>query len=296
MKNQRKCRFELVSPSLIKRMPGLNLGNSKKVVGRARDISKARGYYKPVVLSDSEGCMTLLTGAATFEVCLEEKTVKVPAVIVQTEGAVDELLFALQSVQLDEPPDAIAVSTAIVRLIDTHSVTRKYITEALDKSPAWVNRMENLSRKLTVSVQKMVTEGRLTQRSAQEIARLPDDVQTPFAVSAANEFLSKKNITYLVNRYLNEDTGVQERNRIIHAPKMAIPAEQKWRGRTSRDISDSSRLTHAMTRCIDDATYLSGLLDRIDISTVTIRTSDAMLLSENLTDLLSKKNFYPSKT
>jgi hypothetical protein len=38
-------------------------------------------------------------------------------------------MFALQSADLDEPPDAIAVSAAVVQLIDTHGVARKRIAE-----------------------------------------------------------------------------------------------------------------------------------------------------------------------
>lgn len=285
METKEKCRLELVSLRLIKRMPGLSIGVSQKGIGKARDISRNRGYYKPVVLSDAQGCMTLLAGAAAFEASLEDKASKIPAVIVQTEGEADDLLFALQAVELEEPPNAVAVSAAIVRLIDAYSVTRKHIAEALGKSPAWINRMESLSRKLNATVRKMVTEGQVSQRSAQDIARLPDDVQLSFAISIANEFLSKENVRYLVSRYLNEDTCPEERDRIIRTPKLALPNECKGRGRMSNDISDSVRLARAIARCMDDASYLSGLLVKSDISNVAVRLSDVKMLSDILTAL-----------
>jgi len=226
--------------------------------------------------------MTLLSGAETFEACLEEKAPKVPAVIVRTEGGADNLMFALQSAGLCEAIDAVAVGGAIVQLIDAYGIARKYIAHTLGKSPAWLNKMEALSRKLNLSVKKMVAEGCVPSRTAQEIARLPDEVQTPFAVSVSNELLSKENVVYLVNRYLNEDASAEERDRIIRTPKQALPNELKCRVRRGRDNSDSSRLSRAMARCIDDAAYISNLLDSVDIAAVAIRATDAAALIEAL--------------
>jgi len=280
------CRLEMVPARLIKRLPGINLGATKKGIGKARDISRERGYYRPVVLSDSQGCMTLLSGAATFEACLEEKAAKVPAVIVKTDGEADGLMFALQSAELDEPLGAVAVSAAVIQLIDLHGITRKYIANALSKSPAWINRMENLGRRLNTAVQGMVAAGQLSARSAQEIARLPDDVQAQFAVSASNGFLSKENVTYLVNRYLNEDADDQERERIVQTPRLALPDDCKYRGRVGRDNSDSARLSRAIARCLDGVSSLSGLLCRTDSGSIAVRMTDIILLSDSLTALL----------
>jgi len=278
-------RLGMVSSRQIKRMPGLKIEAPKKRIEKARDFVKRRGCYMPVVVSDADGCMTLLAGEATFKVCLEEKKAKVPAFIVQTEGCADNLMFALQSAEIVEPPDPMSVSAVIVQLIDAHGVSRKHIAESLGKSAAWVNRMECLSRKLNDAVQRLVAEGHVTSRLAQEIARLPDGVQAAFAISAGNEFLSKDNATYLVNRYLDEDASPEERDRIINTPRMALPIERANRKMKFTDCSDSARLSRAMARCLDDASYLSRLLERIDMDTAAIRVSDAAILADNLAAL-----------
>jgi len=297
MDSNDSCRLEMVPVRLIKRMPGIGLGTTKKCIGKARDISKAHGYYRPVVLSDSQGCMTLLSGAATFEACLEEKTSKVPAVIVKTAGEADSLMLALQSAELDEPPSAVVISAAIVQLIDSHHVPRKRIAETLGKSPAWLAKMESLSRRLNHTVQAMVAEGQVSARSAQEIARLPDHVQVRFAVSAANEFLSKEGVTYLVNRYLNEDTCAEERERIIQTPKLALPDDRRNRGRVGRDNSDSARLSRAIASCMNGITNLSGLVGRIDVASAAVRMTDIASLTDSLDTLLRQIRivFYPGK-
>jgi len=289
--------MELVSTRRIKRMPGMQAGVTKKDVLKVREFAKKRGYCNPVVLSDRDGCMTLLSGAATFEACLGEKGAKVPAVIVQTKGEADDLMFALQSSELNETLGAVAAGSAIVRLIDSHNVPRKHIIEALGKSPAWLNKMESLSRRLNSEVQRLVTEGLVSARSAQEIARLPDNVQMAFAISASNDYLSKDKVAYLVNRYLNEDTGTDERERIINTPGMALPNELKRRRRMSRDDSVSARLSRAIAGCLDGSAYLYKLLLGADISGVAVRTTDIKTLIDGVAALhmLLMAVFYPGK-
>jgi hypothetical protein len=229
--------------------------------------------------------MALLAGAATFDACIKEKETKVPAIIVQTGGGSDNLMFALQSAGLNENLDAISIGAAIVQLIDIYNVPRKQIADSLEKSPAWLNRMESLCRKLNGEVQKLVAEGQIASRSAQEIARLPGGVQMPFAVSVINNYLSKENVTYLVSRYLNEDTSAEERGRIISTPKMAMPNELKRRNRIYGDNSGSARLSRAIARCIDDNSYLSNLLARIDLAEAAVRMTDVAALSSSLASL-----------
>ena len=283
MGNGGDCRLELVPARLIRRMPGLRGVACPKAVGKARDLARERGHCRPVVLSDSDGCMALLAGAPAFEACLEEKGERIPAVIVRTGGEADDLLFALQSAGLDEAPNAAAVGAAIVRLVDTHGVPRRRIAQALGKSPAWLCRTESLGRKLNAEVQGMVAEGLLPARTAQEIARLPDEAQAPFAVSASGGLLCKDDVAYLVGRYLDEDTGAEERERIIRTPWMALPGAPRRRGRARRDDSDGARLSRAIARCLDDACRLSHLLDRF--GEADMRMPDAIALADSLAAL-----------
>ena len=297
MKSNENHRMGLVPTHRIKRMPWMQAGTTRKDVAKARGFAKKRGYCNPVVLSDHGGCMTLLTGAATYEACLEEKETKVPAVIVQTDGEADDLMFALQSSELNETLSAIAAGAAIVRLIDSHNVPRKHIIEALGKSPAWLHKMESLNRRLNSKVQRLVVEGQMQVRSAQEIARLPDKVQMAFAASVCNDCLSKDSVAYLVNRYLNEDTGPDERDRIVNTPKLALPNELKRRRRMGRDDSVSARLSRAIAGCLDGGAYLCKLLTGADISGAAVRMEDVEALIDSLAALqmLLMAVFYPGK-
>ena len=272
----------MVPTGLIKRMPGIKNGASKHLIRKTNEFAERRGCYMPVILSDTGGCMTLLSGAATFEACLEKRMPKVPAVVVQTGGGADELIFSLQSAELNAPPDAMYVSEVVIRLVDAYSMPRRMIAESLGKSQAWVSRMEGL-RKLSAAVWELVSDGFISSRAAQEIARLPADVQAPFAVSAGNEFLSKDDIARLINRYLDGNTGAEERDRIIRSPRQALPEAQRGRGPKAADQSISARMTRAMARCFDSVSFLLRLLE-CDYSAVN--GQDATTLAVELSRLM----------
>jgi len=206
-------------------------------------------------------------------------------------------MFALQLEELNEPINAVAAGAAIVRLIDSHNVPRKHIVEVLGKSPAWLNKMEGLSRRLNGQVQELVVEGLVSARSAQEIARLPDKVQLTFAISASNDYLSKDSVAYLVSRYLNEDISSDERDRIINTPKLALPNESKSRARIKRDSSVSARMSRAIAGCMDYNALLCKLLAGVDISGVAVQIMDIKALIDSMAALHSRLMavFYPGK-
>ena len=272
----------MVPTGQIKRMPGIENGATKHLISKTREFAERRGCYMPVILSDAGGCMTLLSGAATFEACLEKRIPKVPAVVVQTDGAADELMFSLQAIELNAPPDAMYVSAAVIRLVDAYAVPRRAIAESLGKSQAWVSRMEGL-RRLSAAVRELVSDGFISSRAAQEISRLPADVQAQFAVSAGNAFLSKDDIARLVNRYLDGNTGTEERDRIISSPIQALPEARRGRCPKAADQSIGARLTRAMARCFDSVSFLSRLLE---CDYAAVNRQDAATMAVELSRLL----------
>lgn len=288
MESNKKFRMEMLSVQRISRIPCLALDSSRDRIDKIKAFAKARGYWAHVIVADSPGCMPLLVGAAAFEACLEDKQETIPALIVQTEGMADNLMLALQTAELDTSPNALSVSAAVVHLIDEYGMSRRDIAESLGKSSSWISRMETLGRNINTDVQTMVTDKLISSRTAQEIARLPDDVQLSFATAVHNAFLNKDKIAYLINRYLNENTSTEERERIIHTPDRVLPDTLKKHRRTGIDHSDSAKLSNAMAKCMDSAVYLTRLIDRIDPDEVIVLDSDISSLFQGVTALLHK--------
>ena len=64
------------------------------------------------------------------------------------------------------------------------------------------------------------------------------------------------------------------------------------------DNSGGARFSRAIARCMDDANYLSRILDRIDIGENILREADVTALYDTLNALLQQIQavFYPGKT
>ena len=288
MEGNEKSQVALIPTKHIKRMPCIMFSAPGKEVKKHKQLAHEWGYRLPVVVSDTAGCMTLLSGSAAFEASLEDNAPEIPAVIVQADSEADGLMIALWAADLDDSPGAVAVSDAIIQLVDVYSIPRKRIAETLGKSRGWLTRMESLGRQLTGAVKQMVADGWVTPRTAQEIARLPEHAQTEFAVSVRDEFLSKENVTYLVSRYLNEDTGEEERARIISAPRQTLPLGEKRRNKAGMDTSLSARLARAAALCFDGAVCLKRVLERPDITEAAVRLPDIITLFDELGALRDK--------
>ena len=70
MGNNEKGRVALIPAKRVKRMPCQIFGAPGKEVDKHKLLANKRGYRLPAVVSDSAGCMTLLTGTAAFKTSL----------------------------------------------------------------------------------------------------------------------------------------------------------------------------------------------------------------------------------
>jgi len=78
-----------------------------------------------------------------------------------------------------------------------------------------------LDQNLSVTVKGMVRDGVICPRSAEEIAKLPSEVQSDFAVNAVDCGLNKTEISQLVMRYKNASSD-DVRMEIIKTPLEAL--------------------------------------------------------------------------
>ena len=288
MDDNEQSRVALIPTKRIKRISCIMFNAPGKQVKKHKQLANERGWRLPVIVSDSDGCMTLLSGSAAFEASIEDNAPEVPAVIIQADSEADGLMLALRTADLHDSPSAIAISDAIIRLVDIYGMPRKLIAETLGKTPGWLTRMENLGRRLAAAVKQMVADGWVAPRTAQEIARLPEQVQTEFAISVRDEYLSKDNVSYLVSRYLNEDTCEEERARIVSAPRQTLPLGEKRPSKVGAETPISARLARAAALCFDGAICLKRVLYRSDIAEAAVRASDMLALFNELGVLREK--------
>ena len=203
--------------------PALTLGMSQKDVSKYKKVAAAYGNVAPVIVSAPvNGGYLILAGSARLEACAQTGIYEVPAVMATCSGnEAEQLKLALMLTSIRDEEGALSEGALISRLINEYGVAPRELVNLLGKSKAWVSKRLSMDQNLTETVKKMVTDGTLCPRSAEEVARLPKDVQTDFTANAVNCGLNKTEISQLVQAYKNTYSG-DVRKKIIESPLEAL--------------------------------------------------------------------------
>jgi len=148
------------------------------------------------------------------------KKMEVIEVFVSDDGGAKAKL-SLQLMSLHERPGALCEGQLLQEAVSA-GVTRAEIQTMLGKSASWVSNRLALVTRLDGNVYEMVRSGLLDPRSAQEIARLPADVQFAFAETVIREGLPKSVIESLVAGYRDESCPDMVKTQILINPRSAL--------------------------------------------------------------------------
>ena len=244
------------------------------------------GNVMPVIVSVSDkGNMTLIHGAEALEACRNRDIREVPAILAALSSPDQEMLLSLYLQTLQIPTNTIAISSLLCRLMDEHNISRRQLSGLLGKSKSWLSLMERLNRKLAIGVKQMVSDELLCTRSAEEIARLPDNIQTEFAAHAVNGFLNKDQIKGLVERYLEPDCGQEERGAIIGDPARYLASHTTDLKHGHSLLSDGAQLIGYLRRCLGTCTSLAVFVRTIGFETILDAQCDIKILLNELASL-----------
>ena len=206
----------------IVKNPALTLGTTKKDVGKYKKVAAAYGNVAPVIVSAPEnGGFLILYGNARLEACAQTGINEIPAVKAGIADEAGQMKLALMMSAIREEASALSEGALINRLISDHGVAQRELVNLLGKSKAWVSKRSMMDQNLSDVVKGMVTDGTLCPRSAEEIARLPGDVQAEFAANVVNNGLNKTEIGMLVQTYKNT-LSEEMRDKIIKSPLEAL--------------------------------------------------------------------------
>ena len=202
--------------------PALTLGMSQKDVGKYKNVAAAYGNVAPVIVSSPvNGGYLILTGSARVEACAQTGYGEIPAVMSRACDGAGQLKLSLMMSAIRDETSALSEGALINRLVNEYGVTPRELVNLLGKSKAWVSKRLTLDQNLSETVKKMVTDGTLYPRSAEEVAKLPMDAQAEFAANAVNCGLNKTEIGLLVAGYRNTYSSAV-RDKIIKSPLEAL--------------------------------------------------------------------------
>lgn len=201
----------------------LALSVNRQDIDRCTKVIRQYGLLTPpVVGSFADGTRLLLSGECEF-LALREigiKSVDAVTVPITEENEGDKLSLLLSS--LKKSPNALSEGLLITQMLKTGSFTQSQLGELLGKSVSWVNKRICLVTRLHPAVRDLVTQRQLCPHSAQEIARLPEEVQHAFSVKAVREGLPKSSVEVLVAAFNAPNCPDAIKEQIVDNPRQTL--------------------------------------------------------------------------
>jgi ParB-like chromosome segregation protein Spo0J len=272
----------------IEMNPILALSTSGKDVERHGRVTQTYGNVTPAIVGQSGNAYRILAGQAWLLACAHNGIQEMPVVVAEVSGAAEQMKLALLLSTVRQEGGALSEGTFSDALLTEHGVTRQELMGLLKKSKSWISKRQLLALKLTDNVKGMVKDGVICARTAEEIARLPGDVQLSFACKVVRDGLSKTNVEQLVSLYTYTDPDGALRDTILESPQVVLDAykvEPVKRRKENRSMSE--RIAGNAGFLIRMGTELKGLLAKTEPQSLNMVTSDLNNLRVILADLLT---------
>ena len=201
----------------------LAAGLDRRAVERCKDaIEKLGVIHTPVVGTTQSGNRRILSGQCELTALRELGVRKMDAVEVNLAGdAGARAKLSLLLMSLKDGPGALCEGLLLQEAVGA-GVPRSEIQGMLGKSASWVSNRISLVTRLDANVYGMVRGGLLEPRSAQEVARLPTEVQFAFAEAVVREGLPKSSVDSLVAGYNDEGCPDAVKAQILSDPRSAL--------------------------------------------------------------------------
>jgi ParB/RepB/Spo0J family partition protein len=280
--NNKACTLKVVQ---IEKNPILALGTSERDVKTYERVAKAYGNVVPAIVGQSGSGYRILAGQARLEACAQQGIREIPAIVSELNGEVDQMKLALLLSTVREEGGALSEGAFIDTLLTRHGVGRRELMTLLKKSKSWISKRQTLALKLAEEVKGMVKDGTICARSAEEIAKLPPDVQFPFACVAARDGLNKTNVGELVGLYRRDDTGEAMRGTILNSPLTVLGIAGKTASRHKEKRSLPERIASAAGFLIRLTEELCGLMAISDTQSLGMASFELNRLRTTTVDL-----------
>jgi len=255
----------------LEKNPILALSTGEKDVKKYERVTKTYGNVTPAIVGQSGNAYRVLAGQAGLEACAHNGIQEMPVIVAEISSEAEQMKLALLMSTVREESGALSEGTFIDTLITHHGVTRRELMTLLNKSKSWISKRHLLAQKLSEDVKGMVKDGIICARTAEEIAKIPEDLQVVFAGNVVRDGLSKSNVGQLVGLYTREESDSALREAIMDSPLAvldAYPVGPVARRKEKRGIAE--RIADSAGFLIRLAYGLKGLLAGADTQSLAM--------------------------
>lgn len=218
----------------------ISVGNRE--LERCEKAIREYGLIHPLVVRRcDDGHYHVIAGECERMVLTRMRQNTVRAVVMERLEAPEATSLALLLSSLKQSPNALSEGLLLKELCLKHRQTQTEVAFMLGRSVSWVNKRLALTDRLVTSVVELVQAGQICSHTAQEIARLPGDVQQTFAGKVITEHLPKSAVERLVTTYNNPQTPQEVKRSVLENPQDTIgwlaTTEKSRRSKAQDDLS-----------------------------------------------------------
>lgn len=242
-----RCRLEPLALERILDNPLLAMSVQETEVQHCLEGIKQYGLLNPLVLSrGNDETYTVIAGSCELQALRRLKIRRTDAVIVSGLAPGQTHQLSLHLLSLRSCKDSLSEAFLVQNLLRNQQLSQSDVAKMVGRSVSWVSKRALLAERLNPSVQKMIMEKIIPARSAQEIAKLPPEVQHAFATRVVSESLPKSAIESLVTAYNRVDTTAAVKRQILESPKQTLPyclpKRKKTKDPTHEQLEQTKRL------------------------------------------------------
>lgn len=271
----------------IEKNPILALSTGEKDIKKYERVTKTYGNVVPAIVGQSGDTYRILSGQARLEACAHNGIQEIPVTIAEISDEAEQMKLALLLSTMREEGGPLSEGAFIDALVTQHGITRRELMSLLKKSKSWISKRQSIALKLSEEVKGMVKDGAICARTAEEIAKLPKEVQVAFACKIGRDGLNKTNVGRLVSLYTQEDVGDALRKAILHTPLSVLDADVATtrvpRQKGKRGVAE--RISGGTGFLIRLACELKGFLAIADVQDLNMVREDLKSLRAAIADL-----------
>ena len=279
-----RSNIEEIPVKAIQGNNALAISVGRRELERCEKTIREYGLVNPLVVRKCElGHYQVVSGECERMILLKTSQTKTQAVVIERLEELEATHLALLLLSLKQSTNALSEGLLLKELCHGGKHTQTEIALMVGRSVSWVNKRLALTERLATSVVDLVKEGQLCSHTAQEIARMPRDVQQTFANKVITERLAKSVVERLVRTYNNSQTPREVRESVLENPRATLSMmaeEEKPRGSKPKEELDNK--SSSLQRLRNALVYLFRLTGEAEGLLATLTAQDKQTLTPML--------------
>jgi len=236
-----RSKLEEISVKAIQGNNVLAIAVGNRELERCEKAIREYGLIHPLVVRRcDDGHYHVIAGECERMVLTQMRQNTVRAVVMERLEAPEATRLALLLSSLKQGPNALSEGLLLKELCQSYRHTQTEVAVMVGRSVSWVNKRLALTDRLATSVVELVQAGQICSHTAQEIARMPGNVQQTFAGKVITEHLPKSAVERLVTTYNNPQTSQEVKRSVLENPLDTLGWLATEKSRRSKAKDDSS--------------------------------------------------------